>query len=545
MKTLVAAALGECVHVAGVMSFLRLAERAGWRTVFLGPAVPPETVIAAAQREQADMVAVSYRLTPDNGERLLAEFAEEADALREAGVQFAFGGTPPVAERARSLGFFHGVFDGTEPVETVMAYLRGEAPSGRGEADYPQTLVERIRWKAPYPILRHHYGQATVEETAEGIARIAEAGVLDCVSLGTDQDAQASFFHPERQDPRTRGAGGVPVRSAEDFRALFAATRRGNYPLMRTYTGTDDFLRLAELYVREIHQAWAAVPVFWFNRMDGRGPWALAESIRAHLDLMRWYAERDIPVEVNEPHHWGLRDAPDVIFVVAGYLSAYLARACGVREHVAQFMMNTPPGLGDAMDLAKMLAIVDLVEPLTNDGMRIWRQTRTGLLSYPVDEDEARGHLGASVYLQMALRPHIVHVVAQSEAHHAATADDVIEACRMARRAIANAVAGQPDMTLDPDIAARRAELVAEARVTIDAIRRLGREVEDPLADPQVLTRAVTEGILDAPHLQNNPYARGEIATRIDARGACVAVDPSTGEPLGEEERIASLQTAH
>ncbi len=31
-KTVVAGALGECVHVAGVTNFLRLAESAGWRT---------------------------------------------------------------------------------------------------------------------------------------------------------------------------------------------------------------------------------------------------------------------------------------------------------------------------------------------------------------------------------------------------------------------------------------------------------------------------------------------------------------------------------
>lgn len=30
-KTVVAAALGECVHVSGVMNFLRLAEAAGWQ----------------------------------------------------------------------------------------------------------------------------------------------------------------------------------------------------------------------------------------------------------------------------------------------------------------------------------------------------------------------------------------------------------------------------------------------------------------------------------------------------------------------------------
>jgi hypothetical protein len=37
------------------MNFLRLAEAAGWRTVFL-------------------MVGVSHRLTPETGERLLADF---------------------------------------------------------------------------------------------------------------------------------------------------------------------------------------------------------------------------------------------------------------------------------------------------------------------------------------------------------------------------------------------------------------------------------------------------------------------------------------
>src|SRR5512133_3202587 len=113
-KTVVAGALGECVHVAGVANFLRLAEAAGWRTVFLGPAVPIEEVIRAAKREQADLVGVSYRLTPETGERLLGEFAEAADELHAAGTRFAFGGTPPVAERAKGMGFFDRIFDGSE-----------------------------------------------------------------------------------------------------------------------------------------------------------------------------------------------------------------------------------------------------------------------------------------------------------------------------------------------------------------------------------------------------------------------------------------------
>ncbi len=541
-KTVVAGALGECVHVAGVMSFLRLAEAAGWRTVFLGPAVSPQEMVAAARREGADLVGVSYRLTPETGERLLGEFAEEADELRSAGVRFLFGGTPPVAERAAALGFFERVFDGSEPAEEVLAYLKGRPYTDLTEADVPQSTVERIAWKSPFPLIRHHFGLPTVEATREGIARIAEARVLDVISLGIDQDAQANFFHPERQDPRRTGAGGVPVRSADDYRALYEASRRGNFPLLRTYSGTDDFLRLAEMYVETINIAWCAIPIFWFNQMDGRGPWDLEGSIREHQKVMAWYGERGIPVELNEPHHWGLRDAPDVITVVAAYLSAYNAKAFGVGDYIAQMMFNSPPGTSDAMDLAKMLACLEIVEPLAGPDFRIWRQTRTGLLSYPLDPDAARAHLSASVYLQMALKPHIVHVVGHTEAHHAATADDVIEACKLARRAIENALRGQPDMTAAPSVQQRKEELIAEAWVTLDAIRALaGPDVEDPFTDPATLARAVTGGILDAPHLRNNPFARGQIVSRIDERGACVAVDPITGRPLSERDRIASL----
>jgi len=540
-KTVIAAALGECVHVAGISGFLRLAETAGWRTVFLGPAVPMEQVLEAARREEADLVGVSYRLTPETGERLLGQFAEAASELHEAGVRFAFGGTPPVARRARALAFFERIFDGSEPNEAVLAYLKGQGAEIPTENDFPQTTVERIAWKSPFPLLRHHFGLPTLEATLEGVVQIAEAQALDVISLGIDQDAQENFFHPERQDPRQRGAGGVPVRSPEDYRSLYSASRRGNYPLLRTYSGTDDFIRLAEMYVETINIAWSAIPLFWFNQMDGRGPWDLEGSIREHQQVMSFYGSRGIPVELNEPHHWGMRDAPDVVFVASAYLAAYNARACGVKDYIAQFMFNSPPGLSDAMDLAKMLAVLDLIEPLAEPNFRIWRQTRTGLLSYPLDPEAARAHLAASVYVQMALKPHIVHVVGHTEADHAATADDVIVSCRLARRAIENALAGQPDMTADPQVQARRAELVEAVQFTLQAIARLASsDAGQRLADPTALARAVTTGILDAPQLRNNPFGRGRVSTRI-IDGACQAVS-SSGSPLSETERINHLE---
>jgi hypothetical protein len=103
----------------------------------------------------------------------------------------------------------------------------------------------------PYPLLRHHFGLPTMSATQEGVAKIAEARALDVISLGIDQDAQENFFHPERQDPRRkarRRSGAFPP----DYSALFAASRSGNFPLMRTYTGTDDFIKLAEMYMQTI-----------------------------------------------------------------------------------------------------------------------------------------------------------------------------------------------------------------------------------------------------------------------------------------------------
>lgn len=535
MKTVVAGALGECVHVAGVFRFLQLAEKAGWRAVFLGPAVDVDTFIEAARKEKADLVGVSYRLTPETGERLLGEFSEAADELHQGGVRFVFGGTPPVAARAKRSGFFERVFDGSEPIDELIAFLKGESASQDQGSRYPQKLIDRMAWKSPYPLLRHHFGLPEVESTREGIVKISEARILDVISLGTDQDAQENFFHPERQNPRKRGAGGVPVRSEADLRQLHEASRTGNYPLMRAYSGTDDFIRMAEMLVSTIQNAWCAIPLFWFNRMDGRGPYDLKDSIKHHQEVMTWYGERNIPVEINEPHHWGMRDAPDVIYVVSAYLSAYNARAFGVRDYIAQLMLNCPPQVSDSMELAKMLAVLEMIQPLEKPDFNIWRQTRTGLLSYPLEPAAARAHLAASIYLQMALKPHIIHVVSYTEADHAATADDVIESCRMAQRVIQTALNGQADMTLDPALIERKEHLVQQAWITLKAIKNLAQD-RDAFIDANILEKAVKDGILDAPQLMGSPFAKGMIRAGMN-HGGWDAMDENK-QPFMEEQRL-------
>jgi methylmalonyl-CoA mutase cobalamin-binding subunit len=561
---ILAGALADCVHVAGVHHFLALAQAMGHETRFTGPATDPETWADMAREFRPDVIGVSYRLTPENARRALAEFWGVMQAAGLGDRAFIFGGTPPVAAVAREMGIFQAIFDGSEQTTAVVRYLRGGAETVEGRPAPPQTVVERIRWKAPYPLLRHHFGvpARTIDPTIAGITRIAESEVLDVISLGPDQDAQQNLFHPDLQDPSRMGAGGVPIRSQADLEQLYAASQTGNYPLMRSYSGTSDLLRYAELLTRTIRNAWCATSLFWFNAMDGRGPQGLEASIRDHQALMAWHGERGIPVEGNEPYHWAMRDAPDVFSVAASYLYAHSARAFGVTDYITPYMFESPPMLSNRMDLAKALAQVRVAEAVYLKGLgfsddlwgeaaasvdaegsrRIWRQTRTGLLSYPVDTARARAHLAESIYLQMALAPSIVHVVGYCEADHAATAEEVIESAEMAQQVIDTVIAGQPDLICDSLVHERAEELVSEALVLIAAIYRLGEgDSDDPLAHPPTLARAVAVGLLDSPQLQRNPFARGAIRTRAIG-GAVVAVD-DVGRLLSERERIRALGT--
>jgi hypothetical protein len=490
MGRVLAGCLGDCAHVAGVTRFLAIAEQEGHETYFTGPATDIEAFMDAVTAFNPDIIGVSYRLTPENARTI---FTELRDMLQTAGIlghkKIFFGGTPPVAAIARQFDYFDQVFSGEETAHQVSAALRGESIDLPGPEVFPQRTVERIGWKVPYPLLRHHFGvpAQTICPTVEGIKVIAEAGVLDVISLGADQDAQENFFRPHQQDLRSKGAGGVPFRSEADLLALYAASRCGNYPLMRSYSGTADHILYADLLVRTLNNAWCATSLFWFNAMDGRGPSSLQQSIAEHQALMGWHGERDIPVEGNEPYHWGMRDAPDVVVCAAAYIYAHNAKMAGVRDYIMTYMFQSPPQLSNTMDLARCLAQIELTETFADTSFRVWRQTRTGLLSYPVDLRRARAHLSQSVVLQMAVRPQITHVVGYTEADHAASADEVIESAVMTREVIETALRGQPDMTIDPVVQHRKAQLIAETHRLVDAIRQLGSDVADPLVDAHTL----------------------------------------------------------
>ncbi|OGS49247.1 MAG: methionine synthase [Euryarchaeota archaeon RBG_16_68_13] len=536
MKVL-GASIENDVHTGGIVNFLHLAEENGYVARFLGPAVPVDRVIETIRAENPDLVAISYRLTPDTARKVLDGFkaAVEREGLRER--RFVFGGTPPCAKEAAATGLFSAVFDGSQPAKEIVAWLRGQV-ADRGQEAYAHTLLERIEKTYPRPLLRHHFGMPLLEETIRGVGEIAEARVLDVLSIAPDQNAQEFFFRPESMRPELDGAGGVMVRSPDDFRIIFKATRTGNYPLLRCYSGTNDLVKWAAMLRDTIGIAWGAVPLFWYSQLDGRSRRPLAVAIRENCDTMAWYASTGIPVEVNDSHQWSLRDAPDAVAVAAAFLAAYNAKRAGVRNYVAQYMFNNPRGTSPSMDIAKMLAKIQLIEGLQDGTFRVFREARTGLNSLPLDMDQAKGHVGSSIHTMMAIRPHILHVVGYTEANYHVGPKELIESCKIAQGAIRNALLGIPDATADKIVESRKTELIDGAQVLLDCIKRMtSDEVDEPWTSPESLANAVKTGVLDAPHLLGNPVACGRTMTRM-IDGASRAIDPTTGKALTERQRL-------
>ncbi len=539
-KLILGAALGSCVHIGGLHHFLKLAESEGFRTVSLGPAVPVDRFAEEIIKQKPLVAAVSYRLTPEVAALLFEDLKKKIKENKLNKIKFIFGGTPPAAEAAKRSGLFEKVFSGTESIREIKAYLRG-SDNKADDVSQENSLIGRINKKYPYPLLRHHFGRPNVEETIQGVKEIAEAEVLDVLSLGTDQNAQEFFFNQSEMNPAMDGAGGVPVRKPEHLKAIYEASRCGNFPLMRCYSGTNDLLQWAEMSVETINNAWAAIPLCWYSVIDGRSERSLYDAITENRNVMKWYADKNIPVEVNESHQWSLRDAHDSLAVVMSYLAAYNAKKMGVKSYVSQFMFNTPPGTYPVMDIAKMTAKRTLLESLEDGDFKVYREVRAGIAHFFPVPAIAKGQLAASIAMSLALEPHILHVVGFSEGDHATYPGELIESCNIAHGVLHNCLDGLPDMKNDPAVKNRRDELLEEAAILLEALKTFGGNVsDDPHGDANVIAKAIKYGLLDAPHFRGNVHLCGEITTSL-IEGAWYAVEENTGRIIKEKERTDKI----
>ncbi len=535
-KTIIGGAIENCVHVSGVYDFLRIAGSMGYKTVFLGAAVPVEKFIKKIVETKPDIVCVSYRLTPDSLPSILDKFFDIIRKNNLADLTFYFGGTPGNIEIAKKYPLFSEFFKGEENISEILNLLAEFSGEGGNfsssisanaipEADRmlkdgkSDTEINRM------PLIRHHFGLPSLDDTISGIRQVAESRLVDVISIATDQNAQEHFFEPHKMNRSLDGAGGVPVRTEKDLQDLYNASQCGNFPRLRIYSGTKDLMKWAEMSVRTINNAWGAIPLFWYSILDGRSKRNLKDSIEENQKVIKWYAEKGIPVEINDSHHWSLRESSDVIAVVDSYISAYNAKKLGVKKYVTQLMFNTPRLTSPKMDIAKMLAKLELIDDLKDENFESLKQVRAGLTHFSTDMNIAKGQLAASTMLALAVKPQIIHVVSFTEANHAAKPEEVIESCSIVKGVLKNTFYGMPDYTSDPDIVKRKNQLVSEAKKLIELMQTEFSSIADePLTDPYCLSRIVKQGFLDAPQLKGNPAALGKVKT-MPVNGAYETVD--------------------
>ncbi|UCG90054.1 MAG: methionine synthase [Candidatus Heimdallarchaeota archaeon] len=539
-RKILCATLGSCVHIAGIFNFIQLAQQLGYETVFLRPPNTVDEILQAIAANNPSIIALSYRLTPEAAVEIVKELERKITAeMKEK--KWIFGGTTPVCKAIEPFELFDSYFDGMATEVDVLGFLRSSNQQKTTENVFPQTLVERIEFMHPFPVLRAHFGLPTVEKTRNGITRIARARLIDIISIGPDQNFQESFFRPQDMKQSEVGAGGVPIRSEEDLSSFYEASKCGNYPLLRCYSGTRDLVKMTELLHRTISNAWGATPLFWYSELDGRSPRTVLEAIIENQANMKWHGVRNIPFEANEAHHWSLRSASDAIAVTAAYLGAYNAKYAGVKRYVSQLMFDTPLGISPRFDIAKMLAKTEMIEKLHDDSFKSFRQVRTGLLSFPEDPYLAKGQLASSIQIAMFLKPHIVHVVSYCEADHAATPDDIIESAKITRKVVANSARGLPRISLDHKLEEYKQQLITDTYTILQAINHIADEgVRDPCIHPPTLVKAIKMGIFDAPHLKGLSAARGDIYTSI-INGKCLSVDKNTGNPIQEKDRVNEI----
>jgi len=536
MKAILAT-IGNCVHVQGIKNFEKLLNKNGIETEFIGVCVDLDKLTKIIDEKHPDIVGLSYRLDPENARIIFKKLNDSLKEIKNKSKLY-FGGTPAVCKIAEETGIFDGIFRGTESEDEIINKIFKKIGEKK-VIEYPNNLVERIEKSYPLPLIRHHFGLPSLEKTIEGVKEIANNKIVDIISIGPDQIAQECFFNPEKICKELRGSGGVPLRKKEDLNRIYDASRTGNYPLLRCYAGTNYLIKWGEMLKDTINNAWGAIPIFWYSELDGRSKRNLVSAIRENQNAIQWHAKNDIPIEINDSHQWALRKTTDSIEVASAYIATYNARHLGVKHYIQQFMMNVPPEISPEMDIAKMLAKLEIISNLSNENFHIIRMIRTGLASLSVDPDVAKGELASSITLGMYLNPHIVHVVGYSEAYNVATPEVVIESSKISRGVIKNCLKGLPDISENKKILRRKNQILEDTKIILEKIKSLD-ENNNSFVNPYTLSKAVEIGLLDAENLKGFSPAKGNIKTSV-IDGVVQCLDSKTGEVISEKERIERL----
>jgi len=546
------------------------------------------------------VLGFSYRLDPAHGAQLFSRLfnalrnrkllAEQGGPLR--GIFFA--GLPQACEHVRRVNpGVTGVFAGSEtPAETLrmlgvpltslpndlagsLSYEEDRLSFGRelvrkgnyravkpsNPRDYPEygtredSLVARLAQaerRRLGPLMRAHVGPYlpdrldAVRLFMDWARQLAATGFLDVLSIGTSQLTQSDFGEDWGSMPN---GGGVPLNSRGEFADVWRASRP---MLVRTYAGTKNIVSLARMYEETINIAWHALSLWWFCRIDGRGPYSVRDNLTRHVAALKYIARTGKPFEANVPHHFAFRGADDVTYVVSAVIAAKLAKSLGIRHFILQNMLNTPRHTWGIQDLAKSRAMLQLARELQSDRFRVILQPRAGLDYFHRDEMEARAQLAAVSALMDDIEPRapgsppVIHVVSYTEASRLADPPAVDESIQITRHAIdqyriLRKRGHVDDMSESREARERTAELVSEARTVIAAVES---SVPNPYS-AEGLYQVFARGFLPVPYLwecQEEFRAATQWKTRLV--GGSVRVVDESGTPLRAAERVMRIITS-
>ncbi len=414
------------------------------------------------------------------------------------------------------------------------------------------TLAERIfnnRHPGYPPLIRVHAGPYNSDYTRakkefnSWLKTLAETHYLDIISVGSSQLSQSDFGQKWGDKPN---GGGVPINSEQDLVNIYNASRP---MLVRTYAGTRNIPYLASVYEKTINIAWHALSFWWFNQIDGRGPYTVRKNLKEHLETLKYIAKTGKPFEPNIPHHFAFRGADDYSYVLSSYLAARTAKRIGIRYFVLQVMLNTPKSTWGVQDLAKTKALLKLVRELEDNNFTVFLQPRAGLDYFSPDLEKAKAQLAAVSALMDDIEPKnenspdIIHVVSYCEAVKLATPDFINESIQITTKAISEyrklKKSGMIDnMINNIDVNERTEDLYNEVKSIVTTIES---NIPEPYTSEGLYT-IFAKGIMPVPYLwEGRNEFKEAVKWKTGIVNGGIKVIDENGKPLNPTLRVQQI----
>jgi len=337
-----------------------------------------------------------------------------------------------------------------------------------------------------FPLIRAHAGPYSSSESrtesvnkfSQWAKQIAKDGYLDILSIGSSQLTQSNFMEDWTGKPN---GGGVPINSPEEFYSIWKESRP---MLARSYSGTKNVLQIAKILDETINNCWHALSLWWFNKLDERGPYDLQTNLQQHIMTLYYLASVNKPFEPNVSHHFSFRGSDDITYIVAAYLAVKLAKIIGIKTIILQNMLNTPRYTWGLQDIAKSRALLSIVRELEDSNFKIIFQPRAGLDYFNENTEKAKMQLAAVTALMDDIEPEngksppIIHVVSFSEGSFLANPEVINESIKITLYALKRYRELKSDNKFDDmnrncEVDNRMKELIESSKIIISSIENI------------------------------------------------------------------------